>query len=447
MSEKASHVLWDATAMLPDAARTQAKELLKVQVDAVTSSVGAWGHVSPNWISETWREQIPVLATRMSALQVEAATVTATTNPAVLGQMGSWVPPTGFVNVNTFGGFAADGRGLDGLLYSPAVHTKHMLNRGLSVDAALNAGGERLSLIVKTLISDAGRQASGVMVAARPGTGYVRMTSPPSCPDCIILAGRFYRWNTGFLRHPGCDCVHVPARSNSTAGAISEGYVDDPYKLFEGLSEADQDLMFGKANAQAIREGADIFQVVNSKRGLSRTGLFTTSGTTRGHAAGLMKPGQRRATPELIYQWSGGSSREARRLLVEHGYILPGGQNPAGVLRGQVEGFGALGGGGARRAASQAVLEARRTGVRDPNNRYTMTAAERRLYDAERAWSMVLEGRNPYSSPGFGNIPDPYGLRINTRGGAQTPLTPQVAAQVESHYMRMIATNGAYFTR
>lgn len=428
---------------VPAAAKAHSKRMLRTQVDAVGSALSAWRQVSPDFISESWLQQIPGLLPKMSSLQVEAATNGAFYGAEVLGEMGNWAPPTGFVDVESFAGFAADGRDLDGLLYSPATHAKKRIGAGVGVSDAMEAGGKRLEMIVRTLVNDAGRQSAGVMVVARPGTGYVRMVAPPSCPDCMILAGRFYRWNAGFLRHPDCDCVHVPARVNSTEGALAEGYIDDPYKLFERLSTEDQDLMFGAANAQAIREGADIFQVVNTKRGLTKTGLFTTAGTTRrGYAGGLLKPGQRRATPELIYQWADGSKTEARRLLVEHGYILPGGQNPLGSLRGQREGFGALGRGGTRKAASEAVLQARLTGVRDVSTRYTMTAAERRLYDAERAFSVVLEGRNPWASPGFGNMPDPKGLGLNRVGGSDTPLTPKIAGAVEAHYMKMLASRG-----
>ena len=106
-----------------------------------------------------------------------------------------------------------------------------------------------------------------------------------------------------------------------------------------------------------------------------------------------------------------------------------------------------MGRGGTRRAASEAVQLARETGVRDPRSRYTMTAAERRLYDAERNWDEVLAGRNPYASPGFGNTPDPYGLGLNRTGaGKAAPLTPEIAAQVEKDYRRWLRTGGEILT-
>ena len=88
------------------------------------------------------------------------------------------------------------------------------------------------------------------------------------------------------------------------------------------------------------------------------------------------------------------------------------------------------------------------TGVRDPRNRYTMTAAERRLYDAEAAYRLVLEGKNPFASPGFGNTPDPYGEGLNNVGASGSqPLTPQIAAMVEKDYRRWLTSNGEVFTK
>src|SRR5699024_1408125 len=132
---------------------------------------------------------------------------------------------------------------------------------------------------------------------------------------------------------------------------------------------------------------------INARRGMTPNGTFTTEGTSRrGNASRLLKPRQRRMTPESIYAQAG-SRQEAMDLLRHHGYILPEGQVAGGSLRGwDYEGFGQLGRGGTRRAASQAVLDARATGVRDPNNRYTMTAAERRLYDAKRRYEVALSG-------------------------------------------------------
>lgn len=226
-----------------------------------------------------------------------------------------------------------------------------------------------------------------------------------------------------------CDCVHQPVAGRAAAEA--EGLVSDPYEYFEGLTQAEQDRWFGKANAQAIRDGADLNQVVNAQRGTGYAGISkdgtrrgqrrtgtTTEGTSkRGYAtwgAGVKGP---RVTPEAIYQQAGNDRAKAIALLERNGYIVPGGQVPGGSIIGDREGLGALGRGGARRGASEAVRAARATGVRDPRQRATMTEAERRRSDATLRWEAVLAGRNPYG-----------------RG----PLTPALAATAETDYRRIV---------
>ncbi|MBK6887020.1 MAG: hypothetical protein IPH03_11745 [Tetrasphaera sp.] len=49
------------------------------------------------------------------------------------------------------------------------------------------------------------------MVGQTDMAGYIRVLSPPSCDRCSVLGGKWFKWNTGFARHPGCDCKHVPA--------------------------------------------------------------------------------------------------------------------------------------------------------------------------------------------------------------------------------------------
>jgi hypothetical protein len=284
----------------------------------------------------------------------------------------------------------------------------------MDVPTAVRKGGSFLEMVTHTTVADSGRAAAGVDTATRKNVGYVRMLNPPSCSRCSILAGRFYRWNNGFNRHPKCDCVHV--QTTATAAAETEGLIHDPYEYFSGLSAAEQDRTYGKAEAQAIRDGSDIFQVVNARRGVKPGGLVTTEGTSKRGNFGRNGP---RLTPEAIYQ-KGLSRDETLRELERYGYILPGGQNPAGVLRGQAEGFGELGRGGSRVGVRNAVEEARRTGVRDPQVRATMTAAERRVYDAQANWDAVRAGRNPFTN------------------AKSAKVAPEVAARVEREYRKYI---------
>lgn len=156
-----------------------------------------------------------------------------------------------------------------------------------------------LTRLVASLVQDAGRTAQSVSQAARPGVGWVRVLTPPSCPRCAILAGRVYMYSDGFLRHPGDDCTTIP---------VSEGdaqFVPDPRELVATGQVAG----ISKADAQALRDGADLGQVVNVQR--SAAGL---------HEAGRTYARNGRMTPEAIYRTTSDRS-EAVTLLATHGYL------------------------------------------------------------------------------------------------------------------------------
>lgn len=396
--------------MYPDAATAHYRLMQRLQTVAVVAARRAWAAVDPGDLSGSWLQGTAVAAAVVAAQQERAAVAGASYVAEALASQGEYVAPDAFVNPAAFAGQAADGRPLNTLLYSPVTTAKQQLADGASVTSALAAGRNALDTIVRATVADAGRAAAGVNIASRTGVGYVRMLNPPSCSRCSVLAGRFYRWNAGFDRHPLCDCVHVPAKGADAAK--SEGLIHDPYEYFNSLSEAEQNSRYTKAGAQAIRDGGDIFQIVNSRRGMKPGGLVTTEGTTRRGNFGR----KGRLTPEAIYQQAG-SREEALRLLEANGYILPGGQSPLGSLRGQREGFGQLGRGGTRVGAREAVLEARRTGVRT-GARATMTAAELRVFDARSRWDQVRKGVNPFNP--------------------KRPLTPEIAARVERDFRKYI---------
>lgn len=227
----------------------------------------------------------------VAAYQFAAARDAAASVPLMLAEQNIAADPVGSVAVTAFAGVASDGRPLESLL-------------------ARARNGAAFDLMVTTQIQDAARGAAGVAVAARPTVqGYVRMLNPPSCSRCTVLAGKFYRWNTGFLRHPRCDCRHVPA-SEDTAGDLTT----NPSKYFDSLSESEQDKAFTKAGAEAIRDGADISQVVNARRGMDAAGT-TLEGVTRRRGA------PPRLMPETIYKVADDRA-DAIRLLKANGYLF-----------------------------------------------------------------------------------------------------------------------------
>lgn len=381
----------------------------ELEVLALGISRRFWRQLNPADLSASWVRSLAGLQPALEQVQYQAAVLGAGYGASSLASQGVYEAPRSFVDPAGFVGSSPDGRSLSGLLYSPVTQVKASIATGLPPAQALKVGRGALDRNVQTMVADTGRAAASVDVAARPRIGYVRMLSLPSCPRCVILAGKYFKWNAGFKRHPRCDCRHIPSKEN-----ISGDVTTDPYEYFRSLSKEDQNRIFTESSANAIRDGADIFQVVNAERGLKPGGLVTKEGTSRRGNFGRGRPP--RLTPEGIYS-QGLPREETLKLLERNGYILPGGQQPEGALRGQREGFGALGRGGTRVGVRNAIEEARRSGVRDPAVRATMTAAERRVFDAQRNWDAVSAGRNP-----FGN----------------SKLTPALAAAAENDFRRII---------
>lgn len=424
--------MWTAAEKYPAPTVAHYRKMQAIQARALRAADRLWSTVDPRYISESWAEALPLLTLAVTDAQTDAAASATARGATALAATGAWRAPEAFLDPTAFAGAAPDGAPLPYMLYDPARLTKAGIGRGMSPAGALELGRNHLRTLVKTTVADAGRAAGGVDVAARRGVGFVRMLNPPSCGRCAVLAGRFYRWNAGFLRHPRCDCVHQMVAGREAAE--SEGLIADPYEYFGSLSPQEQDRYFGKGAAQAIRDGADLGQVVNAQRGAEYAGL-SKDGTRRGQrrtgttSEGTSRRGNYaraggsgpRLTPEEIYRRAGENRARALQLLTENGYLLPGGQVPGGSIIGDREGMGALGRGGARRGASEAVRRARETGVRDPRQRATMTEAERRTFDATLRWQTVLEGRNPL-------------------GKGQ--LTPAVAARVEADYRRIVLDGG-----
>ncbi|MCC3276382.1 hypothetical protein LJ753_10920 [Arthrobacter sp. zg-Y20] len=376
---------------------------------ALAAGRASWRRVEVSDISASWSVALRLLLPTLTAIQRSAAVSGGSYTAGALAEQGVYEAPEAFVDPARFVGVAPDGRSLEALLYSPATTTKRLIGEGMDPLRALQHGGTSLDVITRTVVADTARAAAGVDIAVRQDVGYVRMLVPPSCSRCALLAGKFYRWNAGFPRHPRCDCKHIPTRENQ-----ANDLTTDPYEYFRSLSPQQQEKQFGPAEAKAIRDGADIFQVVNARRGMKPGGLVTAEGTSKRGAYGRGKPP--RLTPEGIY--SQGKSREETLILLEkNGYILPGGQDPEGVLGGAREGYGQMGRGGTRVGARQAVERARASGVRDPAARATMTAAERRYFDAQMNWDAVSRGRNPFG-----------------RGS----LSPQLAAAVENDFRRIV---------
>jgi hypothetical protein len=195
----------------------------------------------------------PDLGATVASAQLASASAALDYVPAVLDETRQVAPAIATVSPQRFSGTASDGRSLGTLLYTAVTTAKSAIGNGLEVDEALAQGGRWLDMSVLSAVSDAGRAATAAEMTVRPKLGgWVRMLNPPSCSRCAVLAGKWYRWNTGFQRHRRCDCIHIPS-SEDRAG----DFTTDPYAYFHSLSPADQVKFFGKNDAQALHDGGD----------------------------------------------------------------------------------------------------------------------------------------------------------------------------------------------
>ena len=276
------------------------------------------------------RENNPAaLAAVIAALQLRAAQDALDSIEEMLEEQNLLAPLIGALFARAFAGTASTGLPLEGLF-------------------SLADGIDALMRMALTQIQDAARQAAATSIAARPRLGYVRMLNPPSCSRCVVLAGKFYKFNEGFERHPLCDCRHVPSVEN-VAGDLTT----NPDTYFHSISASEQDRIFTIAGAEAIRNGADISQVVNARSGMSsvgstqtamrtvsgrqltvnlstrrqargRDGFFTTTqgSTRRGTFGRSNAAGRARLMPESIIELAGDDRAEAQRLLRLYRYII-----------------------------------------------------------------------------------------------------------------------------
>lgn len=282
-----------------------------------------WQRVTPSDVN-AWQDLIVPASRALVAGQMRAAQAADDYLTAALAEQDAAVRATARVNPAGFAGMANGPVPVADLLDLPRIGALEAIGQGAPASAVLAAAGQRLQTFALSLVQDAGRQAVSTGIAARPTVGWRRMVNPPCCERCAILAGKWFRWNQGFQRHPRCDCTHIPAAEDSPGNVGT-----DPDALFasgqvRGLRDAE---------ARAIADGADPIQVVNARRGRGNDGMTTTEGTTRrGVASRAIRAsggterrtgGRRRVvrpTPEAIYQQAA-SREEALQLLERNGYI------------------------------------------------------------------------------------------------------------------------------
>ena len=187
----------------------------------------------------------------------------------------------------------------------------------------------RFDRVIASQVQDAGRNGAALQMAVTPSaTTYVRQVNPPSCSRCILLAGKKYRDNEGFDRHPLCDCTHVPTddetgddvrfdapayfRSLPTAEELAEEYPDLTVAQRRERGLYSQEDVFTKHGAALIRAAPESKQQYVMGRVVNTRWMkHSTAGDDR----------RRRAMPGDLVQRAGGDRVLLLRLMRANGYI------------------------------------------------------------------------------------------------------------------------------
>lgn len=217
--------------------------------------------IDPQFLDAGWDRVAPALVALVSAGQVTAARQSAPYMNQVVAVSGG--APAASVVPEAFSGVDIEGREIGPAMFGSVTTTKTLIGRGVPVQRAFEAGAAFLATLVGAAIQDMGRQSDITLATGRGFTHYVRVLSAGACSRCAILAGT-YSAKTAYPRHPRCKCSAWPVVEGERA---PDGVFADTMEYFDSLSPAEQDRVFTRSGAWAIREGADPIAVVNARRG------------------------------------------------------------------------------------------------------------------------------------------------------------------------------------
>lgn len=262
-----------------EVAQAHQRRIISRTDKAIRKAVQAWAAMEFANLDESWAQVGPaVLATAYVAQNANAADANGYMSQATRSYGAK--PSDLVVNSSAFVGVDGSGRELSALLFGAVTTTKQAVGTGLGSQQALYAGQLYLASMMKTALHDTSRSADLTAATGNDYTRYVRVVNAGACSRCAVLAGISSN-RTPFKRHPACKCTAFPIEDGVTQAPA--GLHDNAEDYFESLSESEQDRVFTKAGAEAIRSGADISQLVTARRGA--TGIQYGNGIGRGSRA------------------------------------------------------------------------------------------------------------------------------------------------------------------
>ena len=284
--------------------------------DAVAGRVAAlWAGMNLADIDTSWAKSRDQVLALIAAGQLRAASIPPFYLDAVLAHAGLRPDPVAVIGPTSFAGHTSAGLDLGEALDSAPIRIKQSLLAGKTLPQAAADGLAQALMIAATEVADAGKGSMEAGIRLEPQiVGYERYVNLPACSRCILLAGRVYKKSTAFQRHPNCDCAHRPLTSREARDSTEQ----EPSELFRSLTTEEQDAVFTKDGARAIRSGADLSQIVNARSGMSAPGdPFTAAGSAR-------RRGQRRQSrlsPQGVARKAGDDEQLYLELLRANRYI------------------------------------------------------------------------------------------------------------------------------
>ncbi len=264
-------------------AHDRQKRLVQVADVARARAIAQWRKVDFANLDASWAAISPTVAADVQRAQMTIAAGSDAFTSQMSAQYGfaqarSAIVPEAFVGVD------GQGRDVAGTLLGAMTTTKEAVGAGLGRVQSLEAGASYLAVIMKTLVADMGRAADLTSSTARGYTHYVRVVGGSACSRCAILAG-ISSGQDAFERHVSCQCTAAPVDDRRMPKGLHASAND----YFHSLSKDEQDQVFTKAGAEAIRSGADITKVVNARRGANGVGYSSAIGGGRqpGDARGV----------------------------------------------------------------------------------------------------------------------------------------------------------------
>ena len=246
----------------PDAARDHYAFIEGLTAVTAAAVQRVWGRMGADF-DPSWAAVGPRAAEITARAQLAAAQRAQVATRRSLDQLGVVDRPVADVDVRPLAGVAADGRSLEGLLAGAVGRAKQVTeSTGAAPAVALAAGGRWLGALAASAVVDASRSAVQAEIVVRERVGWVRQVNPPCCGNCAVLAGRWYRWNAAFDRHPPtCKCTQIPAPEDMAGELTTSPQLLLERGMVRGLT---------KDQEERLAKGEDPTAVLNRPRDMWR---------------------------------------------------------------------------------------------------------------------------------------------------------------------------------